>query len=243
MNRQRIHKLLRDSGLTEKQSVAYFAALQLGRASIRELASRSGLNRTTLYDIVDQLCSLGLLAKEGKGWGITFIAAPPESLRRLLEAKNLALENALPELNALYSAGPLQGEVSRVDGTDGIRSAYMTTLGETRLDDFYLVMSDLEKWLSRDPDFFREFARKRSRRIKGTRLLAVPSPHAELRRREGDNLRLLPASMKLQINLVITPQRVLLHQTSAPEHLLIFTGTPVIEMQRQIFEVLWHQAK
>jgi sugar-specific transcriptional regulator TrmB len=235
-------QLLEQFGLSEKQSRAYLALLQLGKAGLKDIAHRSGLNRTTLYEIVDQLSALGLVNAEGKGWGRQFTPADPKLLRGMVESKRAALDLALPELLSMFAHGPQQSTVTRVEGRTEIRSSYDGLLAEVNFDDFYLVMTDLEKWLDLDRDYFKDFARRRTRKVRGTRLLAVASPFAEKRLREGEAIRILPLNLELSINLVITPRRVILHQMSEPEYLLTLFGTSIIEMFRQIFEILWNQA-
>jgi predicted transcriptional regulator len=237
-----MHKLLERLGLSEKQAKTYLASLSLGKASMRELAGRSGLNRTTLYEIVDQLCSLGLMTKEGVGWGRTFSPADPKLLNILIESKRSALADALPELSKIYSNGPEHDSVVRVDTRTGIRSVYEALFADVEFDEWYLVLTDLDRWVRLDPEFASEFARRRSKKIRGTRLLTTGGRLAGERRREGEALRILPDGMDVPVNLVVTPRKVVLHQMTGREELLMLNGAAISSMFRQIFEILWQQA-
>ena len=48
-------------GLTEKESRVYLALLELGEAGIGEIAKKSAIKRTTLYDVVENLKKSGLV--------------------------------------------------------------------------------------------------------------------------------------------------------------------------------------
>ena len=42
-------------GLNKKQAKVYLACLELGLATVQDLAKRSGVRRTTIYSLLDEL--------------------------------------------------------------------------------------------------------------------------------------------------------------------------------------------
>lgn len=243
MRMQSVRKLLREFGLTDKQAVTYLAVLQLGTSTIREISKSSELPRSTLYEVADQLVEKGLLLGEGKGWGRRYSAADPKQLRLLLEQKTLALEEALPDLTKLFALGPSGSSVQQAQSRAAIRALYSQVLEETGFNDFYLILTDLTRWSKLDRKFFSEFAVQRTKKIRGTKLLSTACPEAYARFEQGENIRLLPESMNVEINLIITPHQVILHQMAAPEHAVRLSGGPLIDMHRQLFEMIWSMTK
>ena len=237
-NRQLL-KILADAGLNETQGNIYLAALQAGAASIQTLASRAQVKRTTVYSHIDELVELGLLISDGKGWKRRYIPADPGQLKSLMAHRLDALEQSLPEFQRLYSASGNYNAITRHDGTAAIRRLYNELLESTQLFDFYYVMSDLDRWLALDPKFFTDFVKRRAKKNPHYRLLAIPSDAALERRRSGEAIRFLPETMSVNVNMIITPTFVVLHQMVAPVGAVVLHGRPVVEVQKQIFDVLW----
>ncbi len=97
-------------GLNNKEADVYLAALQLGFASVQELAQHAEINRTTAYTQIRNLIARGLIKVIEKQGKLYYVAESPEYLMQLQEQqeqevarKKKLLENLLPELSSLYS--------------------------------------------------------------------------------------------------------------------------------------------
>ena len=58
---------LKQLGLLEKEAKVYLASLELGEATVLELAKKSALNRTTVYVEIEKLGQRGLVSSIEKG--------------------------------------------------------------------------------------------------------------------------------------------------------------------------------
>lgn len=67
-------------GFTTLQAAAYIAALQLGEETGSAIANASGINRSKIYDILNQLEELGAISKISRENKPRYIAVSPESL-------------------------------------------------------------------------------------------------------------------------------------------------------------------
>ncbi len=97
-------------GLSTKEADVYIAALQLGFASVQELAQKALINRTTAYTQIKSLIARGLIKVIEKYGKLYYVAEGPEYLRRLQEQqeqeiarRKLTLESIMPELESLYN--------------------------------------------------------------------------------------------------------------------------------------------
>lgn len=95
MNIQLIEKIER-LGLQHNEARVYVGLLELGSATVTELAKYSQLNRTTLYDILNRLEIYTLISKaEGKKG--RYVAEHPQAFSRYLQNKKRTAERAAEE--------------------------------------------------------------------------------------------------------------------------------------------------
>lgn len=116
--------VLVQAGLNEKEAKVYVALLQLGQATALNIAKKARLKRPTGYVILEQLKEAGLVAISRSGSTTTFSALAPDKLYELYRAKGAALQQALPELNALYQLRPAGPKVEMFDGLESMKTLY-----------------------------------------------------------------------------------------------------------------------
>lgn len=94
-------KYLAGIGFGEKEIKVYISALELGEASVLQIAKKSRINRTTTYPILSALKDKGLVSVVNKGKKQLFFAESPEKISVFVDARIRELEtrkNDLPEL-------------------------------------------------------------------------------------------------------------------------------------------------
>lgn len=119
---------LKAIGLDGDESVVYTAALELGPATVLEIARKTGLNRTTLYAVTDRLIEKRLIAKSPNGKRTVFTAEPPEKMALLLKEKLAKLDDILPELISLGRKGTVKPKMKYYEGLEGIKTIYRDSL-------------------------------------------------------------------------------------------------------------------
>jgi len=113
-------EVLEGLGLTPNEAKLYFVLLRSGRLKANELAVKSGLQRRTVYDTLQQLEKKGLAGKIEVRGVTCFVPSPPSSLLSLLEEKRSAIEKILPQLSGPYEQGEKTG-VSVIYGVSGMK--------------------------------------------------------------------------------------------------------------------------
>lgn len=94
-------KYLAGIGFSEKEIKVYISALELGEASVLQIAKKSRINRTTTYPILSTLKDKGLVSVVNKGKKQLFFAESPEKISIFVDARIRELESHrsdLPEL-------------------------------------------------------------------------------------------------------------------------------------------------
>src|SRR3989344_1987563 len=91
-------EITRNLGLTTKAAKIYLAALELGEATVQQLAQKSELKRTTLYYILNELIETGALIYTKAGKKSYYI---PEQPANLLKRARERISNFEDSLNFL----------------------------------------------------------------------------------------------------------------------------------------------
>jgi len=121
-------KKLERIGLNEKEAGVYVALLEMGDATVQQIALKTGLKRATTYIIIEGLIKKGLasiLTKKKKNY---YLIEHPSQLLSLLEDEKNAVEvkinlvkNLLPELEILEKLTQERTKVRFFEGLEGIR--------------------------------------------------------------------------------------------------------------------------
>lgn len=119
---------LADLGLAPKEAETYIAMLELGPASVQEIAKKAGINRTTTYVMMEGLKKHGLVSTFDKGKKTLFAAENPEQLVEILtrqsqaiNAKKSKLEESLPRLLAIFNSTGDKPRVRFLEGEEPMR--------------------------------------------------------------------------------------------------------------------------
>lgn len=121
-------KNLEKLGFTEKEANLYVAALELGEANIQQLAKKSGVKRTTAYDIIESLKKRGLITQTTKGKKTLYMASDPRKIESTLEEQRAMVKHVMPDLLAIANSIGSKPKVSFFEGSEGIKEAYRDTL-------------------------------------------------------------------------------------------------------------------
>lgn len=115
---------LQKIGLSEKEAAVYVAGLQLGPATIQDLAAEANIKRTTVYEIIKDLKEKKLINESQKGKKKIFIMEEPENVGLFLKQRENIFKQILPELEALQNKNTKKPAVRIYDGKLGLEKIY-----------------------------------------------------------------------------------------------------------------------
>jgi len=119
---------LKQIGLHEKEAKIYLACLELGETGIKDVARKSNIKRTTIYEIIDEMINAGYLKTTFKGKRKRYVAIEPQELKILIRKKETLLNHILPQLSAMSNVSDMKPRVWFYQGKDGILQAYEDSL-------------------------------------------------------------------------------------------------------------------
>jgi len=115
-------------GLSDKEAKVYLAALELGEGNIGQIAQKSGVKRTTAYDIISSLKEKRLVTEIVKNKKTLFFAEDPRKLESQLDEKKETLKKILPELLSITNLLDKKPTIKFYEGDEGIKEVYKDTL-------------------------------------------------------------------------------------------------------------------
>lgn len=126
-----LEKYLEEIGLSDKEALVYLALLQVENAAISDIAKKTGINRTTVYPVIQSLEKKGLASEVPVGKTNHYQAAPPESLTTYVERQKVVLEehsarlkDIIPQIKGVSREKGERPIIKFFEGRDGAISAY-----------------------------------------------------------------------------------------------------------------------
>ena len=243
-------KVLSAAGLTDVQAQLYYAGLKLVSAPASEYAKKTGLNRITAYNMLEQMVREGKCTVVKKTSGKWYSPIPPEYLA--LEArKNVdALQRSLPELRSMQGSKEARPRVRFFEGWEGVRHIYDDTLtAHSEILNFANSAVVRKFW----PAYDEEYVAERVKRGIHLRGIAPDDPagrkvHGQDREKLRE-IRLVPArdfDFTNEINIYDSTVAICSFsansRTPADMFGVLIESKEVAETQRQIFEMAWRYA-
>lgn len=153
-------------GLSEKEAKVYLALMELGEASVTDIARRARVTRTNTYHLLGALSSYGLVIGEQGDSKTMFVAQRPEKLLAFVREKmNKAAnsyreaESLMPEFKSLYRDPEQKTKIKYFDGVEGIMAVYDDTLTAKSKILSYSTSEDRDSVL---PGFFNDYYEKKA---------------------------------------------------------------------------------
>jgi sugar-specific transcriptional regulator TrmB len=115
-------------GLKTKEIKAYLAILKLQKANPHQIAKEAGLERTTVYKLLDSLTERGLVSKSALGKRVTYTAESPKQLKQVLSKQESVVDQLLPFLSALQGSRGTKPVIKFYEHQDGIRQVLSDSL-------------------------------------------------------------------------------------------------------------------
>ncbi len=241
---------LKQLGLSEKEAKVYLAALELGEATVQEIAKQASINRPTTYVQIERLIKLGLMSSVEKKGKMHFIAEDPIQLSKLLdeqkkeiEEKVKFFEKILPEIKSIHNLDRKKSRVRFFEGLEGLRSIKDEIL-KTKdkeikaffsVDDFNNIFSEEErnKYLNR--------RLKKGIKVKGL-YTRSKGPFEKVTR--GDDVRMIPKKdFPISSDVTIFSDKVAISALKDEIVGVIIENKEIATVFRSIFNLVWGATK
>lgn len=235
-----IHSL----GLSSKAADIYAAALQCGEATVQQLAAASGIKRTTIYYILNELLDEGALIEIRRNKRMHYIAENPSTLLQRMQERLSDAEEGI--MNAPTAKGSYrQPRLYFLYGPAGFK----------RIWDMIFSSRSKEFRITTDASSFTDFVREKyilETIIKKKRELGISSrqiitdtPYnrkiVAKDARENRVSKLLPARVKIPFTELISEEFVAMISPRWDNVLFVVADEEFCKTRAALFETLWEK--
>lgn len=115
-------------GLKPKLASAYLATLKLQKANAHQIAKEANIERTNIYNVLEELADKGLVIKSLSGKRFSYIAESPTRFKQILIQQESVLNQLLPVLEVLQGNKRIKPKIKLYENKEGIRKVLLDSL-------------------------------------------------------------------------------------------------------------------
>lgn len=231
-------------GLTAKQGSVYMALLELGTASVEQIAQKAGIKRPTTYLILDELQGLGLVSRVPNVKRTFYQAESPDILAGQIYRKQELLKRFMPQLQAVYNTRKDKPQVQLFEGREGVKQVYKKIFEAGEVWFFGTIQELLKIYPEGLTDFVVQ-AREKGLKVRDflTRSAADLKYAAESQRGPNYDLRFLPKDFSYPSDSAIFGDNVVFFSFHPQVFAVMITSREISGSLRTLYELAWRQAE
>ena len=234
-------------GLSEKSAAIYLGLLSLGEATASEIAKRSGLKRTTVYNIIPELLAQGAIRTALRRGRRVYFVEDTRHLREAFEHKLALVDGLLPELAKLHRVLGNRTKVFAFEGERGVRDFFLDTIRHTnRGETIREIVGPHAFYSSLPQDLIASYVPQRVKKGIHIRIIASRSAiSSQLAQRAGSELRQIRFTAHeapgFRAASLIYGNRVGYISLQDDFAGVSLESETIAAMQRDIFDALWEK--
>ena len=166
-------------GFNDRESAVYLSLLELGVSPMSRVVKKSGIKRTTLYDVLESLKKKGFVSVTKRKGGAFYMPEDPRIIGEKIKEQERLFTKLLPEILSITNTHQKKPRIRFFEGAGGLKEIYKDSLkyedqellawipeelelfDQRFLDDLYLVERLHKKiWMrviAPDEPFIREY--------------------------------------------------------------------------------------
>lgn len=247
-----IIKELKVLGLKQKQAAAYMATLKLQQANAHQIAKEANIERTNIYNVLEELEEKGLIIKTLEGKRLSYIAESPIRFKELLVRQEGILGQLLPILEAMQGNKRVRPIIKLYENKEGIRKVLMDSLNsqEKLRRDFASVESIVDFLGLRFIDNQIKERVKKGVHVKSLRCIPAGSKISEkdwfLKKDTKELLRevrYLDKTIQLAPVIIIYDHIVAVISSKEEQFSMVIESPDFSQAMKVLFDIAWSQSK
>ncbi|KKT35614.1 MAG: hypothetical protein UW24_C0006G0024 [Parcubacteria group bacterium GW2011_GWA2_44_12] len=238
-------KVLQQLGLSEKEAVVYLASLQLGKDTAFTIAKRSGIKRSTVYVILNELNIKGLVDISKTAKATLYNPVSPKKLLQQMDFRKNQLEEALPELLLLYKDKPEKPSVHISEGSRGVEQVYREIIDSVKAGEEVLCFGQLKHFESGYKKLLETWIREmKNKKNRAREILPKNEYESVYRERIKQNrnphhrIKVAPSGMLVNDNIIYA-DKVGIFSVEHDAFVVLIESKHIAEAYRNVFEFLW----
>jgi sugar-specific transcriptional regulator TrmB len=239
-----VDETLQNLGIDEKQIKVYLAALELGKSSIQELSSKSGIKRTSIYNFLEEMKKNDLLLEIKNKNGTWLMPQDPKYLLQKAQTQVKQISAILPNLVNLFNQPSNKPKVTYFQGRRDLERAYddLINAGETTYG-----FSDYEKMFKAvDNKFLWEIpVRRTEKKIPFYCIAKDDATGRMVKTKDKEHLRetKLVKNIQLDTEINIYGNKVMMLSFHSPFAGVIIQDRAISQSIKSIWKIMWDGLK
>jgi len=245
---------LKKIGLTTGEINVYEALIDLGETTRTELAKKSGVSPSKIYDVANRLIEKGIISSVKKNGIIHFSALNPEKIKDYIEQKEkdiekekILIDSMLPMLLTRYQKTDEKTDVEVFYGWEGMKTAFNDIIKSLNKGEFNYVFGAGKGIDDKQSDrFFSQYYMKKKEKGFGTKIifneeLRGNNYRTQIFKEKPNQLRFLNHETVSEIN--IYKNKTLIILLLKKPIIIRIKNQEAADSYKQFFDTLWSQAK
>jgi sugar-specific transcriptional regulator TrmB len=241
-----MHDLLKASGLKESEIKIYMHLLAHGLSLPPAIARATKIARPNVYATLQSLKEKELVAEQKKGKRRAYYANDPVALVHTLDLRKQAVEQALPDLRAMYVAEKNKPSIRFFEGPEQVKQIFMEIL-EAKNKEVFGVASTKKLFAAIGNDFFAQWDRQIKERdiflndILTADSMVTAAPKAKEIMKAHYTTKALPESVgDLPSDILIWDDNVALISIEKPVYGTVIRNQAIADTMRIMFRQTWN---
>ncbi|HRY82270.1 MAG TPA: helix-turn-helix domain-containing protein [Candidatus Moranbacteria bacterium] len=226
-----------------------------GGIGATEISKKIGMNRTSVYDFLDNLIATGLIIESQKFGKKIFFAQKPEQISLLIKEKQkeiIEAQNAMPELTEeYYSKGEqIKPRLQIYEGNKELQQMMKDLLLYENITIYsFWSVKNIVKLLGED--FFKDFQKQR---IKQNIYLKViwPAEHLDILKKYAflkpsyelkRDARIAPKNINFSLSYTIYKNTVRFISSKKENYGFLIESEEMADMMKKQFDIIWEKSK
>lgn len=229
--------------LNQKEARIYLALLELGEAAVQDIAKKSGLKRTSIYFIIEDLKKKGLVYETKSKKHISFVAEDPKNALKNKKHKLEIFEKYIGNFAVLANKNFKKPHVFFFDSANGFKKIWEILFASDIKE--YLIMTDPREMLGFVQKGYitgKIIKEKIKLGIKSRQIIASSEYAKEITAKDTQENRVsktLPHIYKIPFTTIIFGNSVALISPQKENLILLIESEEFSKTQKSVFEALW----
>ena len=240
---KRFADILKKLGFSDHASRVYLAALELGEATVQDIAERSKVPRTSIYYLLDELVQASAIVMTKRGKKSYYVAAPPRTVLARARERLSDFEDSIEELEGRMHAVYPKPRVYFLHGPQGFKRVWDMIFESDEKE--FSIITEGESFLDfvKEKYILTEIIKKKKALGVKSRQIIMDSPYARdivvKDVRENRESRILSPRHKLPFTEIINKKFVAFLSPREDNTLLVIENQNFASTRQSLFEAMW----
>ena len=236
-------KILGEIGLSTNEAKTYLALLDLGKSPATEIAKKSKIYRSNVYEAIEKLIEKGLVETLEINNVKNYFASNPRNLYQLLKEKEKKLNEIIPELELSNQMSKETRETSVIEGINGFMSELYNLLVYNEEILIYGVSKEATNILKTKIIHFHNERINKKIKSKIIYNSGLKSESENLNKKEYSEAKQIPKELNSNITTIVCGGKVLIMNWDRNYSCIKMRNEGIAESYKKYFEVLWEKGK